>query len=403
MASGPAEASGAAPSSRHLLTVLHAAELSGPPIFALQFVRWLAEHDATWRFTTLFLDAGGPMERPFGELGRVVIADGRTPHAAGRGAARRRRAARLHRSLRGELEADGAIDLVHIHCAGSFKVVPALPPARILGHLHELSVGQDLHLGPLARTHLTSADRYVAVSEGVLQEFLHRFPVDPTLVERQWGFVDSARLAHADAAAEQARQAYPPGAFVVASSGVRHWRKAPELFVRVAQRARQLAPEVPWYFVWIGGEDTGGLEGLVHRAGLDDVVAFLPHQPDPLAMIAAADLFVLPAREDAFPLVCVEAAGAGTPIVTFENGGAAELVRAAGCGVTAPYLDIDAMAGRIVALAGDETRRLELGEAGRRFAAEHLVIDRAGPLLAGALDRTLGSAGAPDRRREGSR
>ncbi len=390
-----------APSSaepRHLLTVLHAAELSGPPIFALQFVRWLAATDPSWRFSTLFLDAGGPMEAPFDELGRVVVADGRTPHATGRGRARRSRAARLHRNLRAELAADGPIDLVHVHCAGSFKVVPALPPAAILGHLHELSVGQDLHLGPLARAHLTSADRYVAVSEGVRQEFLRRFPVDSDLVERQWGFVDPARLAHATEAADSAREAYPPGSFVVASSGVRHWRKAPELFVRTAQRSRQLAPDVPWHFVWIGGEDNGGLEALVEQAGLEDLVAFLPHQPDPLAMIGAADAFVLPAREDAFPLVCVEAAGAGIPIVTFENGGAAELVRAADCGEIAPYLDIDGMARRLVALAADADRRRELGEAGRRFAAEHLLIDQAGPLLAAALDRTLASVGPAARR-----
>ncbi|WP_421121256.1 glycosyltransferase family 4 protein [Aquihabitans daechungensis] len=383
---------------RHLLTVLHAAELSGPPIFALQFLRWLAAHDPTWRFSTLFLDSGGPMEGPFGDLGRVVVADGLAPHSAGRGRARRMRTARLHRTLRSQLAADGRIDLVHVHCAGSFKVVPALPPAPILGHLHELSVGQDLHLGPLARAHVASADRYVAVSEGVRQEFLDRFPVDSERVERQWGFVDPDRLAVAAEGAAAAAGSYPPGAFVVASSGVRHWRKAPELFVRIAQRTRQLAPEVPWHFVWIGGEDAGGMEGLLERAGLDDLVSFLPHQPDPLAMIAASDAFVLPAREDAFPLVCVEAAGAGVPIVTFENGGAAELVRAAGCGETAPYLDVDRFARRLIALAGDADRRRHLGEAGRRFAADHLLIDQAGPLLRDALERAVSGARSGDRR-----
>jgi glycosyltransferase involved in cell wall biosynthesis len=375
--------------SRHLLTVLHAAERSGPPIFALQFLRWLADHDPSWRFSTLFLDSGGPMEAPFGELGRTVVADGLAPHSAGRGTTRRVWAARLHRTLRGQLAADGAVDLVHVHCAGSFKVVPALPSAPILGHLHELSVGQDLHLGPLARAHIASADRYVAVSEGVRQEFLHRFPVGSELVDRQWGFVDPTRLAAASAGAPAARASYPPGSFVVASSGVRHWRKAPEVFVRVAQAARAVAPDVPWHFVWIGGEDTGDLEALVERGGLGDLVSFLPHQPDPLAMIAAADVFVLPAREDAFPLVCVEAAGAGVPIVTFENGGAAELVRAGACGEVAPFLDVPRIAERLAGLARDDERRRELGAAGRRFAADNLLIDQAGPRLRDALVQTI--------------
>lgn len=377
----------------HLLTVLHAAERTGPPIFALQFLRWLADQGPGWRFSTLFLDSGGPMEAPFAELGRVIVADGRTPHAVARGRAQRIRNARLHRSLRHDLAADGSVDLVHVHCVGSFRVVPALPPAPVLGHLHELTVGQDLHLGSMARAHITDVDRFMAVSEGVRQEFLHRFPIDADRVERQWGFVAPERLAEAAAGAAAARTE-PVGTFSVVSSGVRHWRKAPELFVRVAQRAQALAPEVPWQFTWIGGEDVGGLEALVERAGLGSLVRFLPHQPDPLAAIAAADAFVLTAREDAFPLVCVEAAGAGVPIVTFESGGAAELVHAGGCGLTSPYLDVDAMARDLISLAADRGRSRELGEAGRRFAAAHLLIDHAGPAIEGALRRTSARTGA---------
>jgi glycosyltransferase involved in cell wall biosynthesis len=376
----------------HLLTVLHAAERSGPPIFALQLLRWLAEHEPTWRHSILFLDSGGVMEAPFGELGRTVLADGRVPNTAPRSRSRRRRTDRLHAELRAELAADGPIDVVHVHCAGSFRVVPALPEAPILGHLHELSVGQDLHLGSMARRHLTDADRYVAVSEGVRQEFLQRFPVSEDRVDRQWGFVDPARLVAAAAGRAEAAATYPHGAFVVASSGVRHWRKAPELFVRIAQRARLLAPEVPWRFVWIGGEDTGGLEELVRAAGLDDLVAFLPHQEDPLALIAAADVFALPAREDAFPLVCVEATAAGVPVVTFDNGGAAELVEAARSGAVAPFPDIDAFVAQLVALAADPAGRRRAGEAGRTFAAAELLLDQAGPRL---RDSLVGAMAAP--------
>lgn len=374
-------------SGPHLLTVLHAAERTGPPLFALQFLRWLRESDPSWRTSTLFLDADGPLHADFAELGPVVLADGRAPFRAGRSLPRRALTWRDGRSLRHELLQHGPIDIAHVHCIGSLKVLPILPTGPVLAHLHELSVGQDLHLGPRARSHVAEADRYVAVSEGVRTSFLQRFAIHPDLVERQWGFVDPERL---DVPGGRDGLDLPPDAFVVTSSGVRHWRKAPELFVRVAQHARRLAPEVPWHFVWIGGEDSGGLEDLLAASDAADLVRFLPHQPDPLRLIAASDVFVLTAREDAFPLVCVEAVAAGRPLLTFENGGAAELVEAAGCGVVSPGVDAEHLARQLVALAADPARRAELGERGRRFAADHLLIDHAGPKLLAALERTRG-------------
>ncbi|WP_426574236.1 glycosyltransferase family 4 protein [Aquihabitans sp. McL0605] len=376
------------PSAPHLLTVLHAAELTGPPLFALQFLRWLREEEPAWQLSTLFLDGDGPISASFGELGPVTHADHRIPHRASRSVAGRAVAARRVRDLRRELGRQGPIALSHVHCAGSFRAVAALPRGPVLGHLHELSVGLDLHLGPAARDQIPAITRFVAVSDGVRSAFLERFDVRPDLVERQWGFVDPARL---PGTTDRAALGLPPDKVIVTSSGVRHWRKAPELFVRVARRAREIAPEVPWQFVWIGGADRGGLEGLVAAAGLDDLVRFLPHQPDALAWIAASDLFVLSAREDAFPLVCVEAAAAGCPIATFDNGGAAELVRAAGCGTVAPALDVEALASQVAAAGRDQAERARWGDAGRRFARQHLLIEQAGPRLLASLRSTLAS------------
>lgn len=371
----------------HLLTVLHSAERTGPPLFALQFLRWLRATDPSWQMTALFLDQGGPLEPDFAELGDVVLADGRVPFSAGRRRIRQALVRLDHRRLRRQLEQLGPVSVAHVHCAGSLRVLPALPAAPVLGHLHELSVGLDLHLGPLARRQITKADRYVAVSDGVRAEFLDRFPVEPGLVERQWGFVDEARLPAADG---RVRLGLAPDEQVVVCSGVRHWRKAPELFVRTARAAIEAAPDVAWRFIWVGGADAGGLEDLVAAAGLAEQVAFLPHQDDPLAWIEAADVFLLPAREDAFPLVCVEAAAIGRPIVTFDNGGAAELAAAAGAGVVVPFPDTGALAAALVELARAPDRRTALGEAARAFARTELLLTTAGPRLLRTLEAVAG-------------
>lgn len=281
--------------------------------------------------------------------------------------------------------------MAHVHCAGSLRVLPALGGAPVLAHLHELSVGLDLHMGPLARRQAGRARDYLAVSRGVADEFATRYRVERDRIGVQPGFLDPTRLA---AVPVRAEIGLPDDALVVVASGVRHWRKAPELFVRAALLARTVAPEVPWRFVWVGGTDDAGLGDLVDGAGLDDVVQLLPHQPEALRWVAAADIFLLPAREDAFPLVCVEAAAAGVPIVAFDNGGAAELVAEAGCGRVAAFPDVGALVAELVSLARDPEARTAAGQAGAAHAAAHLTVEVAGPRLAAALARTARAGSA---------
>ena len=75
----------------------------------------------------------------------------------------------------------------------------------------------------------------------------------------------------------------------------------------------------------------------------------------------AMDVFLLPSREDTFPLVCLEAALLERPIVCFQNaGGMPEFVED-DCGFAVPYLDTVAAAERIVELARDRQLRRMMG------------------------------------------
>jgi len=361
--------------------VLHAAERTGPPLFALQFLRWVREQRPDWQLSTLFL-AEGDFTDPFGELGSVVVRPVTPPAGPGWVGTMR-----LDRSIRRRLRALGPVDLTHVHCAGSMRVVPVLPDAPVLCHVHELSVGLDYHLNRGAREHFTDASHYVAVSDGVRDEVLARFPVDPAAIERQWGFVDRRRLP--STRADDLPATDPAARFLVVASGVRNWRKAPELFLRTAHLARTLHPEVPWQFLWIGGRDGGALQREVDAAGLGDVVQVVDHVDDPLGRIAAADVFLLSAREDAFPLVCVEAAALGRPIVSFDSGGAAELIAAAGCGVVVPFPDVAGVVTALHELAVDDSTRRRLGDAAASFAAEHLTLDVAGPRLLATVEAAM--------------
>jgi glycosyltransferase involved in cell wall biosynthesis len=67
-------------------------------------------------------------------------------------------------------------------------------------------------------------------------------------------------------------------------------------------------------------------------------------------------------REDPFPVVNLEVAALGVPIVCFDNaGGTPELIRG-GCGFSVPYASISEFAKKIVDIIDNENNRMEMGQ-----------------------------------------
>ena len=104
------------------------------------------------------------------------------------------------------------------------------------------------------------------------------------------------------------------------------------------------------------------------------------------------DVFTLTSREDPFPRVCMELAALEVPVVTFDNGGAVELV-SSGCGFVVPYLDVAAMADRVLELLGDATLRARLGAVGRTTVRDRHTIETGGPATLEEIRRGLAHGG----------
>ncbi len=376
--------------TRRVLFMSHAAERTGPPIIMLHLARWLrANTDVD--FELLFLQ-GGELEDEFRTLAPVWILDEWDPPriaavaesiawkvGLGRFAPRLRTWA-LRRRMQGVRD----IDVVYINTAGSVRALRYLDIGEpdVITHVHELSVGLDFHLGPEDHEIIRRRSRhYIVVSEAVRDAVAASFGVPRDQIGLRYGFVESAQSAPDPAVtlAHRRSAGIPDDALVVGAAGLTHWRKAPDLFVQVARRVRERwAGEHPVHFLWVGGESDGPeLEPVAYdiaHAGLEDVVHFVGHQADPSPWFAAFDVLVLPAREDAFPLVCLEAAALGVPIVCFDNGGMPEFVGDGDCGYVVPYPDLDQMADRVLALLTDNRLRRQLGDrAAERSVAAHDV------------------------------
>ncbi|NJL53052.1 MAG: glycosyltransferase [Hydrococcus sp. SU_1_0] len=116
----------------------------------------------------------------------------------------------------------------------------------------------------------------------------------------------------------------PQEAKIICASGTTGWRKGTDLFIQLAGVISKKYFDYPVYFLWIGGEKEGFYFGEfwhdIQNLGLEKHIIFLGIKSNPLDYFVACDVFALVSREDPFPLVCLEAASLGKPIVCFDNG-----------------------------------------------------------------------------------
>lgn len=168
-------------------------------------------------------------------------------------------------------------------------------------------------------------------------------------------------------------------------------RLAPEKRVDVLLRAlrRCLGLGAPVTLV-IGGTGSEGaaLRALAADLGIDKRVRFVGYIPRVAlgGYFEACDIFALHSTYETFGLVVAQAMSYGRPVVTVRSTALPEVVGDAG--VLVPPDDPAAFGDALSALAQDPARRRQLGEAGRRRAAEYYSWDR----VAEGYERVLARA-----------
>ncbi len=118
------------------------------------------------------------------------------------------------------------------------------------------------------------------------------------------------------------------------------------------------------------------IEEAVARSGLQGRVHLLGQREDVPALLAAADLFVLPSHEESFSNALLEAMAHGLPVIATAVGGNAEIVEDGVSGVLVPPRDPAALAGALAALLEDPAAARRMGEQGRARAAKLFPVDR---------------------------
>jgi len=162
---------------------------------------------------------------------------------------------------------------------------------------------------------------------------------------------------HADPAPPALR---PSDAPLVLGLGRLHRNKGFDLLLRALAA-------VPGVQLWLAGDgpEAAALERLAAELELGGRVRFLGWQADPLPLLRAVDLLVVPSRVEPFGNVVLEAWMAGCPVLASDTAGPAWLIRDGVGGRLAPAGEAEALVGPLRALLGDAETRRRLAAGGR--------------------------------------
>lgn len=277
----------------------------------------------------------------------------------------------VRRARRGVVQATGAIvfnpvDVIAVHYC--HQIGPATPSrSTVLTRTYMRVVGA---MNRLAERMCYTANRratFVCVSDGVAEEMREHYPAAADRVVTIQNGVDTAVFApgthSAQARAMRAQLGIEDARLVAVFVGSEWERKG----LGPAVEALSRAPD--WDLVVAGEGDEQRYRELARVVGVEGSVHWLGVSREMALVYQLGDALVFPTRYEAFPLVTLEAAASGLPILATPVSGVRELIADGESGILIDR-DPDTIAAALTRLAVDPGLRERMGVAARDAALE---------------------------------
>lgn len=360
---------------KRLLFIGHDASRSGAPFVLLYLLQWIKTNHPECELDLLLL-SGGELVDEYQKAANVYVLpsfsdSGLISNVLSRIRAKLSRLHQLRMDNIPHFERD--YDVVIGNTVVTLRHLAILKERgfRTVSWLHELDRAVEA-LGMTADLKLLSPsiDRFI-VGSGAVAGMLHRLGID-TPVDRIYEFSPRGSSIEIDVSAARSELNVPEGAFVVGACGTIESRKGTDLFVRMAQKVLAARPEIR--FLWIARKDAEAdpmynetIESI-HELNLTEQIKIVRSAGSPTNYLAALDVFVLSSREDPFPLVCLEAANLGKPVICFAAAGGMPEFVGQDAGAVVPFEDIHEMARTVEMFNLDPDKTKAAGRAAQRKA-----------------------------------
>ena len=276
--------------------------------------------------------------------------------------------------------------------------------APIITHFHELEMSIKRYADGWIGDVLKYSAHVIACSGAVKKNLLKNHGMDPSKISMAYSSIQPDGYIQVPSEERKInlrkKLRIKESEFLVFACGRgMAFRKGADLFIEVARVLRKKGLD-GFHFYWVGdfevmqSDDKHGIwAGCIHamrKDGLDKYVTFLGIKDNPREYLQTGDVFLLTSREDPFPLVALEAAECGLPIVCFADaGGMPEFVQG-DAGFVVPYEDVEAMAERVAALMKDRDLRRELGASARDKLLSRFTFEHTAPHILSACRKVAG-------------
>ncbi len=315
---------------------------------------------------------------PLGEMGARARAAGLATESLGmqRGIADPRGLTRLVRLVRAWRPA-----VLHSHMLHANLMARAVrlfaPVPAVVSTIHNIYEGGRLRMLGYRLTN-GLVDHVTIISQAAADRFVREGIVPASLLEVVPNGVDTERYQSVPPGTrERLRQSLGLGAeFAWLAVGRFEAAKDYPNMLRAFARVREEQPGAVLLLVGRGSLQAG-TEALAAALGLEGQVRFVGTREDVPEFMTVADGYVMSSAWEGMPMVLLEAAAAGLPIVATRVGGNQEVVRDGDTGFLAPPGDDAALGAAMLRLmALPETERRAMGAHGHDHVRQHYGLGR---------------------------
>ncbi|MBR9999656.1 MAG: glycosyltransferase family 4 protein [Cyclobacteriaceae bacterium] len=274
----------------------------------------------------ILIDKGGDLEGSFRELGPTYVIRPLSHRLYQKIWSRISYGSYLNCRLQHLMEIP--VGLIYLNTFSNGRLADQLKKkfkCRLITHTHELeSVIQTAGRKNIQLLHRIT-DHYIAASAAVKKNLIinHRIPENKITVHFE-------AIEPVSAGSDKPVN-FPidlkDSDFVVGGAGFVDYRKGFDLFLETARILVQEENCTHARFIWIGGFGRNKqkiVDGFIERHGLQNHVKFPGEMADPFPVYRRFNLFFLSSREDPYPLVMLENAYLGIPVIGFKGSGGAD-------------------------------------------------------------------------------
>ena len=289
------------------------------------------------------------------------------------------------------------LDLLHVHYAiphasAAYMAKQILKREGInlpvITTLHGTDItllGRDASFEPVISFAINESDAVTAVSQSLRTDTYKLFGINID-IEVIPNFLNPTLLN--ENVVKEIREEYAPNGtpMLIHISNFRPVKRVMDV-MEIYKRVNELKPSI---LIMVGdGPDRSKAEQFARDNQLNDVV-FVGNVKNPMELLSAADVMLLPSESESFGLAALEAMASGVPVVSSNAGGLPELNRHGVSGLMSNVGDIDEMAKQVFYLIEKEERLLKFKDQARE-RANAFSLEAVLPLYEKLYDKVLNS------------